>query len=33
MYLSWMLPVLHPSLPIVIQLEAGLRKKAEQLKS
>ena len=31
MHLSWFLPVLHPSLPITTQLEAGLTKKAEQL--
>ena len=30
-HLSWVLPALHPSLPIVTQLEAGLTKKAEQL--
>ena len=33
MNLSWMLPVLHPSLPLATQLEAGLTKKAEQLKA
>ena len=33
MHLSWMLPVLHPSLPIATQLEAELTKKVEQLKA
>ena len=33
MHLSWMLSVLHPSLPIATQLEAGLTKKAKQLKA
>ena len=31
MHLSWMLPVLHPSLPIATQVESGVTKKAEQL--
>ena len=33
MLLSWMLPVIHPSLPISTQLEAELTKKLEQLKA
>ena len=33
MHVSWMLPVLHSSLPILTQLEAELTKKVEQLKA
>ena len=32
MHLSWMLPILHLNLSRATQLEAGLTKKAEQLK-
>ena len=33
MHLSWMLPVLHPNLPIATQFKCGLTKKLEQFKS